>query len=47
MFARYAKYIGYYTQSNGVIVPGVFARYAKYIGYYTKARDWNERLSVC
>ena len=34
-FARYAKYIGYYTPYFTVEIPSTFARYAKYIGYYT------------
>ena len=35
-FARYAKYIGYYTDKGKVLNVYSFARYAKYIGYYTK-----------
>ena len=34
-FARYAKYIGYYTKDIYEREKGMFARYAKYIGYYT------------
>ena len=37
MFARYAKYIGYYTKKYCWPIPFEFARYAKYIGYYTVA----------
>ena len=40
MFARYAKYIGYYTGYISETTDGVFARYAKYIGYYTLPLEW-------
>ena len=47
MFARYAKYIGYYTPMGEDRDGSEFARYAKYIGYYTQGLILKLLMGVC